>query len=67
MTENSANSKIFLKLFTSSGHNGTNPISANPIKWSNTLKLLPTNCLSVFDHVVELTLKGLKLTFHKLL
>ena len=41
-----------------------NPISANPTKWSNTLKQfvdkLPTNCLSVFDHFVNLALKGLK-------
>ena len=41
-----------------------NPLSANPTKWSNTLKQfvgkLPTNCLSVFDHFVELALKGLK-------
>ena len=40
-----------------------NPLSANPTKWSNTLKQfvgnLPTNCLSVFDHFVELALKGL--------
>ena len=31
-----------------------NPLSANPIKWSNTLKQIvdnsPTNCLSVFNH-----------------
>ena len=37
-----------------------NPLSANPTKWSNTLKQfvgkLPTNCLSVFDHFVKLTL-----------
>ena len=31
-----------------------NPLSANPTKWSNTLKLL-----SVFDHFVGLALKGL--------
>ena len=41
-----------------------NPLSANPTKWSNTLKQfigkLPTNCLSVFDHFVILALKGLK-------
>ena len=41
-----------------------NPLSADPIKWSNTLKQfvgkLPTNCLSVFDHFVGLALKGLK-------
>ena len=34
-----------------------NPLSANPIKWSNTLKQfignLPTNCLSVFDHFIN--------------
>ena len=41
-----------------------NPLSANPTKWSNTLKQfvgkLPTNCLSGFDHFVGLALKGLK-------
>ena len=41
-----------------------NPLSANPTKWSNTLKQfagkLPTNCLSVFDHFVDLALKGLR-------
>ena len=44
-----------------------NPLSANPTKWSNTLKKfigqLPTNCLSVFDHFVGLALKGLGLNF----
>ena len=38
-------------------------LSANPIKWSNTLKQFvgkfPTNCLSVFDHFVGLALKEL--------
>ena len=35
-------------------------MSANPTKWSNTLKIrLPMNCLSVFDHFVGLTLKEL--------
>ena len=36
-----------------------NPLSANPTKWSNTKTiclLLPTNCLSVFDCLVGLTL-----------
>ena len=41
-----------------------NPLSVNPTKWPNTLKLfvgkLPTNCLSVFGHFVKLALKGLK-------
>ena len=41
-----------------------NPLSANPTKWSNTLKHfagnLTMNCLSVFDHFVKFLLKGLK-------
>ena len=44
-----------------------NPLGDNPTKWSDTLKEflgnLPTNCLSVFDHFVGLTLKGLKNNF----
>ena len=43
-----------------------NSFSANPTKWSNTLKQfvcnLPTNRLSVFDHFVKLALKGLNNT-----
>ena len=39
------------------------PLSANPEKWSNTLKQivgnLPTICLSVFDYFMNLALKGL--------
>ena len=42
-----------------------NPLSANPTKWSNTLKQcvgnMATNFLSVFGHIVKLALKGLKL------
>ena len=41
-----------------------NPLSASPTKWSNTLKQfvgnLPKNCLSVFDHFINLALKGLR-------
>ena len=41
-----------------------NSLSANPTKWSNTLKQfagnLPTNCLSVFDLFLKLALKGLR-------
>ena len=41
-----------------------NPLSANPTKWPNALKQfvgkLPTNCLSVFGHFVNLALKGLR-------
>ena len=44
--------------------NWGDPLSANPTKWSNTLKQfvdnLPTNCLSAFDEFVESELKGLK-------
>ena len=40
-----------------------NLLRVNQTKWSNTLKQfvgkLPTNCLSVFDHIVGLALKGL--------
>ena len=40
---------------------GIYPLSASLIKWSNTLKQfvgkLPTKCLSVFDHFMELALK----------
>ena len=40
-----------------------NPLSANPTKWSDTLKQfvgnLPTNCLSLFYHFAKLALKGL--------
>ena len=43
----------------------SNPLSANPTIWSNTLNQfvgnLPTNCLSVFDDFVRLALKWLKL------
>ena len=42
-----------------------NPLSANPTKWSNTLKQfvgnLLTSCLSVFDHFVNLAFQGLRL------
>ena len=41
-----------------------NLLSTNFIKWSNTLKQFvgkfPTNCLSVFDHFVGFTIKGLR-------
>ena len=41
-----------------------NPLSANPAKWSNTLKQfvckLTTNCLGLFDHFVGFALKGLR-------
>ena len=44
-------------------HERVYPLSSKPTKWSDTLKQfvgnLPTNCLSVFDHFVGLTLKEL--------
>ena len=46
-----------------------NALSANPAKWSNTLKQfvgnLPTNCLSVFDHFMNLAFKGLITKYEK--
>ena len=39
-----------------------NSLSANPQKWSHTQtirRLLPTNCVSVFDQFVGLGLEGL--------
>ena len=46
-----------------------NPLNANPEKWSNTLKQivgnLPTICLSVFDHFMNLALKGLMFSINK--
>ena len=48
-----------------------NPLSAKLIKWSNTLKQivgkLPTICLSVFDHLSGLALKGLKIIFQAII
>ena len=44
-----------------------NPLSANPQKIVKNIqiihRLLPTNCLGVFDHFVGLALKGLGLNF----
>ena len=48
-----------------------NDLSANLTKWSNALKQflgnLPTTCLNVFDHFVNLTFKRLKLKYTLLL
>ena len=47
-----------------------NPFSANPSKWSNTIKQfvgkLSTNCLSVFDQFVGLALKVLNLIINSI-
>ena len=56
---------IFLITF----HSGMfiNSVNANPTKWSNILKQfvgnLPTNCLSVFDHLVRSALQRVKSFF----
>ena len=54
---------FFWKFLQNSLRPSFNPLSANPTKWSNTLKQfignLPMNCLSVFDHFVKLALKGI--------
>ena len=46
------------------------PFSANPTKWSNTLKQfvgkLPTNCLSAFDQFVLLAVKVLNLIINSI-
>ena len=46
-----------------------NPLSANPTKWSKTLKQIISklliNCLSVFDHFVGLALKGWNMLYFK--
>ena len=50
--------------FVGNGLSGLNPLSANPIKWSNTVKQFvrkPTSCLNMFGHVVGSALKNLKL------
>ena len=56
---------LLLQVFIKIIRRVINPLSANATKWSNTLKQfvgnLPTTCLSLFDHFVKLTLKGLKL------
>ena len=68
LIENSVNIQgeklsIYVHLATDTSHFSKNISSANPTKWSNTLKQfvgnLPTTCLSVFDHFVGLALKGL--------
>ena len=62
--------KIFILLYIYVISTSINSLSANPTKWSNTLKQfvgnLPTNCLSVFDHFVKLALKGLKVGLCKI-
>ena len=58
----SVNVSIFLILSSSISWyvSKLNPLNANRTKWSNILKQffgkLPTNCLSVFDHFVGLTI-----------
>ena len=48
---------------------GFNPLTADPTKWSNTVKKnrrqQPTNCLSVFDHFVGLAIEGLAKPFEQ--
>ena len=61
---------VFCYFFQTGNYNDDfNPLSANPTKWSNTLKQfvgkLPPNCLSVFVHFVGLALKGLRMLYVK--
>ena len=68
VTKNS--SSLFSERILLLERNTGNPLRANFTKWSNTLKQffgkLPTNCLSVFDHFVGLTLKGVNIAqYHR--
>ena len=55
--------------FFTDSFQGFNPLSTKSTKWPNTLKQfvgkLPTNCLSVFGHFVNLALKGLRSLYGK--
>ena len=61
--QNKKNSTNDTKTEEDSNQTAFNPLNSNPEKWSNTLKQivgnLPTICLSVFDHFMNLALKGL--------
>ena len=69
LTPNKEHKKVYPKVSVVGFQNGKtlNPLSANPTKWSNTLKQfvgnLLMNCLRVFDHFVKLALKGLRITW----
>ena len=58
----------FILLFKPNRNESTtvNPLSTNLEKWSNRLKQIvanmPTICLSMFDHFINLALKGLSIT-----
>ena len=73
LTPNKEHKKVYPKVSVAGFQNGKtlNPLSANPTKWSNTLKQfvgnLRMNCLSVFDHFVKFALKGLIFTIHSIL
>ena len=58
----------FLVLFMLLTRKNFLPLKRQPhkmVKHTQTIRwLLPTNCLSVFDHFVELALKGLKGAIH---
>ena len=58
---------VFLYFCVCSSYLFTNPLSANPTNRTNTLKqfvgILPMNCFTVFEHFVELALKGLICVF----
>ena len=55
--------KQITQIFFGESESDFNSLGTNMTKWSNALKQfvgkLPTNCLNVFDHFVELALKGL--------
>ena len=61
-SRNYKKNQLILKLFKLNNLK-INPLSANPTKWSNALKQFVGNLLTIFltlfDHFVKLTLKGL--------
>ena len=50
--------KIRTRKNSVSGHFSRSALSANPSKWSNTIKQFVRELLSVFDHFVGLALRG---------
>ena len=55
--------KAYLRELHSEHSQTFNSLSANPTKWSNTLKQFVGSCLSVFNHFLGLAFKGLRQIF----
>ena len=63
---NCASETTFLEVITFLVEVTSNPLTANPTKWSNTLKQfvdkLLTNCFSMFDLLFEVVAQRVKLS-----